>query len=129
MTDPIADMLTRIRNAQMVNKIQVEIPHSKFKETIAYKLKEQGYVGDVNVVDSEPLKQLVIKLKYYQSRPVIESLIRVSKPSLRNYVSKNTIPRVKNGLGVALISTSQGLFTDREAREKGLGGEVICEIY
>ena len=132
MTDPIADMLTRIRNAGLVNKIEVQIPYSRFKEVIANKLKSEGYLHDVSVSEkseNQAYKQLVVTLKYYQSKAVIESAKRVSKPSIRTYVNKNEIPRVKNGLGVALISTSKGVLTDKQAREQGLGGEVICEIY
>lgn len=135
MTDPIADMLTRIRNAQLVHKIEVEIPHSKFKEVIANKLKDEGYVSDVSVVDLEvsnkvkAFKKLVIKLKYYQSKPVIEKIKRISKPSVRSFTSKNEVPRVKNGLGIALISTSKGVLTDKQARKLGVGGEIICEVY
>jgi len=127
MSDPIADMLTRIRNGQSSRKISVSMPASKLKASIAAVLKEQGYVADYTVTkDVKPT--LEVTLKYYEGKPVIESLHRVSRPGLRIYKSKDEIPKVLNGLGVAIISTSAGVMTDRQAREKGRGGEVICTV-
>ena len=128
MSDPIADMLTRIRNAQMTQKVSVAMPSSTLKAAIAKVLKDEGYIEDFRV-GSEPTKpQLEIALKYYAGRPVIEKIERVSKPGLRIYRSKDAIPRVMNGLGIAIVSTSRGLMTDRKARATGVGGEVICIV-
>jgi small subunit ribosomal protein S8 len=136
MTDPIADMLTRIRNAQLVERATVEMPSSKVKVAIAKVLKDEGYIDDFAVreragadgKDGGAKKELAIALKYYAGRPVIERLERVSKPGLRVYKGRNDIPRVMNGLGVAIVSTSRGVMTDRKARADGLGGEVLCIV-
>ena len=127
MTDPIADMLTRIRNAQMAEKVTVAMPHSKLKTAIAQVLKDEGYI-DGYQINSQQKPILEIALKYYAGRPVIERLERVSKPGLRIYKGKDDLPRVMNGLGVAIISTSRGVMTDRKARANGVGGEVLCVV-
>lgn len=128
MSDPISDMLTRIRNAQMANKTSVAMPSSKVKVAIAKVLKDEGYVEDFAVrdVDSKPI--LDIGLKYYAGRPVIERIERVSRPGLRVYKGSQDIPRVMNGLGVAIVSTPQGVMTDRKARASNTGGEVLCIV-
>jgi small subunit ribosomal protein S8 len=128
MSDPIADMLTRIRNAQVVQKSTVLMPSSKVKVAIASVLKDEGYIEDfaVTVADGKP--ELKIGLKYYVGRPVIERLERVSRPGLRVYKGKDEIPNVMNGLGVAIVSTPKGVMTDRKARATGVGGEVICYV-
>ena len=128
MTDPIADMLTRIRNAQMVGHADVSMPCSKLKISIAKVLKDEGYIEDFAVGEDQSMKQLRIGLKYYAGRPVIERLERVSKPGLRVYRGRDDIPRVMNGLGVAIVSTSRGVMTDRKARADGVGGEVLCIV-
>ena len=128
MTDPIADMLTRIRNAQMVSHTEVLIPSSKVKLSIAQVLKDEGYIEDYAVRDGEGHKQLAIALKYYAGRPVIERIERVSRPGLRIYKGVQEIPKVMNGLGVAILSTSRGVMTDRKARATGVGGEVLCIV-
>ncbi len=128
MTDPIADMLTRIRNAQVAGYAEVSMPSSKLKASIAQVLKDEGYVDDFRVLDNDGRKELQIGLKYYAGRPVIERLERVSSPGLRVYKGRNDIPRVKNGLGVAILSTSRGVMTDRRARTDGVGGEVLCIV-
>jgi small subunit ribosomal protein S8 len=125
MSDPISDMFTRIRNAQAVDQAQVRMPSSKLKVSIASLLKQEVYIDDYKVVEREGKFNLEIDLKYYAGHPVIEKIERVSKPGLRVYKRKDALPRVMNGLGVALISTSKGLMTDRKARADGLGGEVI----
>ena len=128
MTDPIADMLTRIRNAQMVGHAEVSMPASKLKASIAKVLKDEGYIEDFAVRDRDGRPELAIGLKYYAGRPVIERLERVSKPGLRVYKGRDDIPRVMNGLGVAILSTSRGVMTDRKARDTGVGGEVLCIV-
>ncbi len=128
MSDPIADMLTRIRNAQAVQKTTVLMPSSKVKVAIARVLKDEGYVEDFAVTESEGKAELKIGLKYYAGRPVIERLERVSRPGLRIYKGKDDIPSVMNGLGVAIVSTPKGVMTDRKARATGVGGEVICYV-
>ena len=128
MTDPIADMLIRIRNAQMVGHAEVVMPASKLKTSIAKVLKDEGYIDDFALRDAGIRKELAIALKYYAGRPVIERLERVSKPGLRVYKGRNDIPRVMNGLGVAILSTSRGVMTDRKARADGVGGEVLCIV-
>jgi len=128
MTDPIADMLIRIRNAQMVGHVEVVMPGSKLKAAIAKVLKDEGYIEDFALRDNSGKNELAIALKYYAGRPVIERLERVSKPGLRVYKGRNDIPRVMNGLGVAILSTSRGVMTDRKARADGLGGEVLCIV-
>jgi small subunit ribosomal protein S8 len=128
MHDPIADMLTRIRNAQLVGHTEVSMPASRLKGAIAKVLKDEGYIEDFATRESGAKKELAIALKYYAGRPVIERLERVSKPGLRVYKGRNDIPRVMNGLGVAILSTSRGVMTDRKARADGLGGEVLCIV-
>jgi len=128
MTDPISDMLTRIRNAHSALLPAVEIPHSKIKENIAGILKKEGYVAEV-VVEGKPLKKIKIKLKYTGKKPVIEGLRRISTPGLRNYVGSTEIPRVCNGLGISIISTSQGVMSGQEARKKNVGGELLCYVW
>ena len=128
MHDPIADMLTRIRNAQLVGHSEVAMPASRLKSAIAKVLKDEGYIEDFALRENGAKKELAIGLKYYAGRPVIERLERVSKPGLRVYKGRNDIPRVMNGLGVAILSTSRGVMTDRKARADGLGGEVLCIV-
>lgn len=128
MSDPIADMLTRIRNAQGVQKTTVNMPSSKVKVAIANVLKDEGYIEDFAVSTEGGKSELKIGLKYYTGRPVIERIERVSRPGLRIYKGKDEIPQVMNGLGVAIISTPQGVMTDRKARATGVGGEVICYV-
>ena len=128
MSDPIADMLTRIRNAQMVGHAEVSIPASRLKTAIAGVLKDEGYIEDYALRDNGVRKELRIGLKYYAGRPVIERLERISKPGLRVYKGRDDIPRVLNGLGVAILSTSRGVMTDRKARADGVGGEVLCIV-
>lgn len=128
MSDPIADMLTRIRNAQAVEKVSVQIPASKLKLAIAQVLKDEGYVEDFAVKGEGVSKWIEIALKYYAGRPVIERLERVSRPGLRVYKASKSIPEVMNGLGVAIVTTPQGVMTDRKARVAGVGGEVLCYV-
>ena len=128
MTDPIADMLTRIRNAQMVEKAAVTMPASKLKVSIAEVLKSEGYIDDFAVRENDGKAQLDIALKYYAGRPVIERIERVSRPGLRVYKGKDDLPRVLNGLGVAIVSTPKGVMTDRKARANNVGGEVLCIV-
>ncbi|WON73073.1 30S ribosomal protein S8 [Nitrosospira sp. Is2] len=128
MSDPIADMLTRIRNAQLSEKTSVVMPASKLKAAIAQVLKDEGYVEDFAVHDSNGKPVLDISLKYYAGRPVIEKIERVSRPGLRIYKASDKLPSVMNGLGVAIVSTSQGVMTERKARASGVGGEVLCIV-
>jgi small subunit ribosomal protein S8 len=128
MTDPIADMLTRIRNAQSAEKVSVQMPASKRKQAIAQVLKEEGYVADFAVRDVDGKPVLEIGLKYYQGRPVIERIDRVSTPGRREYRGKDDLPSVSGGLGVAIVSTSKGVMSDRAAKKAGLGGELICIV-
>lgn len=128
MSDPIADMLVRIRNAQAVEKQSVSMPSSKIKLAIAKVLKDEGYIEGFSVQDSDAKPVLLISLKYYSGKPVIERLERVSKPGLRVYKGRHDLPQVLNGLGVAIVSTPSGVMTDRKARSTGLGGEVICYV-
>jgi small subunit ribosomal protein S8 len=128
MSDPISDMLTRIRNAQMVGHTEVSMPASKLKTSIAQVLKDEGYIEDFALRDTGPKKELRIGLKYYAGQPVIERLERVSKPGLRVYKGRDDIPKVMNGLGVAILSTSRGVMTDRKARADGVGGEILCIV-
>ncbi|MDX1915487.1 MAG: 30S ribosomal protein S8 [Methylophilus sp.] len=128
MSDPIADMLTRIRNAQSVNKLTVSMPASKLKGAIANVLKDEGYIDDYAVVANDGKPLLNISLKYYAGRPVIERIERVSKPGLRVYKGSQNIPKVMNGLGVTIVSTSKGVMTDRKAQAAGIGGEVLCVV-
>jgi small subunit ribosomal protein S8 len=128
MSDPIADMLTRIRNAQAVDKTQVTMPSSKLKVAIAQVLKDEGYIEDFAVRTEGARSELDIALKYYAGRPVIERIERVSRPGLRIYKGKASIPQVMNGLGVAIVTTPRGVMTDRKARAHGVGGEVLCYV-
>jgi small subunit ribosomal protein S8 len=128
MSDPIADMLTRIRNAQQSERQQVAMPASKVKKAIAQVLKDEGYIEDFAVRDLEGKATLEIGLKYYAGKPVIEKIERVSRPGLRIYRPKDELPNVMNGLGVAIVSTSRGVMTDRKARGLGVGGEVLCIV-
>ena len=128
MTDPIADMLTRIRNAQATEKPSVFVPASKVKRAIAQVLKDEGYIEDFAVRENDGKAMIEIGLKYYAGKPVIEKIERVSRPGLRIYKGRDDIPRVMNGLGVAIVSTSRGVMTDRRARETGVGGEVLCVV-
>ena len=128
MSDPIADMLIRIRNAQLVGHAEVVMPASKLKASIAQVLKDEGYIEDYAVREEGPKKELRIGLKYYAGRPVIERIERISKPGLRVYKGRDGLPKVMNGLGVAIVSTSKGVMTDRKARADGIGGEVLCIV-
>ena len=128
MSDPIADMLTRIRNGQRAEKQSVAMPASKVKAAIAQVLKDEGYVEDFAVRELEGMRTLEISLKYYAGKPVIEKIERVSSPGLRIYRPKDDIPKVMNGLGVAMVSASRGVMTDRKARRLGVGGEVLCLV-
>ena len=128
MTDPIADMLTRIRNGQSAGKKSVVIPSSKLKVAIAKVLKEEGYIADYKVETIKNHSEMTVELKYYNGMPVIEKIQRVSRPGLRIYRSKDELPKVLGGLGVAIVSTSNGVMTDRAARAIGHGGEVICTV-
>ncbi len=129
MTDPIADMLTRIRNAIMARHTRVLIPSSKVKVAIAAILKEEGYIRDYDVVQDNPQGTLRISLRYVEKRPVLSQIKRVSKPGLRVYTKRDAIPRVRGGLGTAIISTPQGIMTGRKAYQLGLGGEVVCYVW
>ena len=128
MTDPISDMLTRIRNAQAVRKTTVNMPSSKLKAALAQVLKDEGYIDGFAIRQKEGKPEIDISLKYYAGRPVIEMIERVSRPGLRIYRGREDIPRVMNGLGIAIVSTSRGLMTDRKARATGIGGEVLCIV-
>lgn len=127
LQDPVSDMLTRVRNAQRASKVSVSMPSSRQKENIAKVLKEEGYVSDFSVT-GEAKKVLTIELKYFQGKPVIEEIKRVSRPGLRIFKSKDELPSVNGGLGIAIISTSQGVMTEKQARATGNGGEVICTV-
>ncbi len=128
MSDPIADMLTRIRNGQAAEKASVQMPASKKKQAIAKVLKDEGYINDFQQLDVDGKPVLEVQLKYFQGRPVIEFIKRVSRPGLRIYKSRNELPRVRAGLGIAIVSTSKGVMTDREARKLGHGGEVVAYV-
>ena len=128
MQDPVSDMFTRVRNAQMVNKLSVDMPSSKFKVAIASILKEEGFITDFSSSDDNKKPNLHIDLKYFEGRGVIDSIKRVSRPGLRIYKSASELPQVKGGLGVAIVSTSRGLMSDKKARSQGLGGEIICYV-
>jgi small subunit ribosomal protein S8 len=128
MTDPISDMLTRIRNAHRALLPALELPHSKLKESVAGILKKEGYLADVTV-EGKPLKKLKLKLKYQGKKGVIEGLQRVSSPGLRRYVGATEIPRVRGGLGTAIVSTSQGVMSGTQARKNNLGGELLCYVW
>ena len=128
MQDPVSDMLTRIRNAHHRSKPEVTMPASKLKASVAQVLQDEGYIGGFNV--SEEVKpSLTIELKYFEGKPVIEEITRISKPSLRQYVGSNDLPKVRSGLGIAVGSTSKGVMTDRAARAAGIGGEVLCTVF
>ena len=127
MTDPIADMLTRIRNAQAATKYDVIMPSSKLKQSIAKVLLDEGFISGFSA-DTEVKPTLTVTLKYYEGRPVIDDLKRVSRPGLRIYKNKDELPKILNGLGIAIISTSAGVMTDRQARDTGRGGEILCTV-
>ncbi len=128
MQDPLADMLTRIRNAQMAEHASVVMPASKIKAAVAEVLKGEGYIVDYKV-DGEVKAQMTVELKYFEGKPVIEEIKRVSRPGLRNYSAAADLPKVNGGLGVAIVSTNKGVMTDRAARAQGVGGEVICTVF
>ena len=129
MSDPIADMLTRIRNAQSINKEQVSIPASNLKSAIASVMQDEGYINSFSIEGEESAnKTLVIKLKYFDNHPVIESLDRISKPSLRYYAGKDDMPSVMNGLGIVIVSTPKGVMTGQAAKAQNIGGEVLCSV-
>lgn len=128
MTDPIADMLTRIRNALSAGKLNVKMPDSKQKRAIAQVLKDEGFIADFAQAEADAKPVLNIDLKYYQGKPVIENIKRISRPGLRIYKGKNELPKVMGGLGVAIVSTSKGLMSDRAARKAGFGGEILCTV-
>ena len=129
MSDPIADFLTRIRNAQMAKLPTVACPASKMKQALSQVLQDEGYIAGFGVTDVEGKPQLTVDLKYYAGKPVIEEIKRVSRPSLRQYKGAGELPKVSGGLGVAIVSTSKGVMTDRAARAAGVGGEVICTVF
>lgn len=128
MNDPVADMLTRVRNAQAADKAEVRMPSSKLKVAIAEVLKNEGYIKDYRVDDEGSKPDLLIQLKYFEGKPVIASIQRVSRPGVRQYKGRNELPKVDDGLGVAIVSTPAGVMTDRAARAAGVGGEVICYV-
>jgi len=128
MSDPIADMLTRIRNAQLAEKLSVAMPSSRVKASIAQVLKDEGYIEDFKVREEDGKPVLDVALKYYAGEPVIEKIERVSRPGLRIYKGRDDIPKIMNGLGIAIVSTSKGVMTDRKARATGIGGEVLCIV-
>jgi small subunit ribosomal protein S8 len=128
MTDPISDMLTRIRNGQKARKVSVTMPASKAKTAVAKVLKDEGYIVDYSTASEGQKADLTVELKYFEGKPVIERIQRVSKPGLRIYRGQQELPKVLGGLGVAIVSTSAGVMSDRQAREKGIGGEVLCVI-
>ena len=128
MTDPIADLLTRIRNGQAANKLEVSMPSSKLKCAIANVLKEEGYISDFSTSDEDGKAVLTVTLKYHNGTPVIEMIKRSSRPGLRLYKGKDEIPSIQNGLGVAIVSTSKGVMSDRQARAAGEGGEILCVV-
>ncbi|AHE99231.1 30S ribosomal protein S8 [Thioalkalivibrio paradoxus ARh 1] len=129
MTDPIADMLTRVRNAQRAQKKTVVVPYSRTKEAILKVFADEGYVGEVTAEGEGASRQLRVTLKYFQGQGVIENLVRISRPGLRIYRGKDDLPKINAGLGVAIVSTPKGVMTDRAARALGQGGEVLCKIY
>jgi len=128
MTDPISDMLTRIRNGQKARKVSVRMPASNAKAAVAKVLKDEGYIADFSTTEDGQKAELTVELKYYEGKPVIENIKRISKPGLRIYRGKEELPKVLGGLGVAIVSTSAGVMSDRQAREQGIGGEVLCVI-
>ena len=129
MSDPIADMLTRIRNGLQANKVTVDMPASRNKVAIAEVLKDEGYISGFSLDGEGATRSLKIELKYFQGEPVIEEIRRISSPSCRVYAKRDDLPSIRNGLGVALVSTSKGVLTDKNAREQGVGGEVICTVF
>lgn len=129
MTDPIADLLTRIRNGQRARRAEISIPASRLKAEVARILKEEGYIQDFRQELVDGKQTLLLTLKYYEGRPVIEHIQRSSRPGLRVYKDRNSLPEVLGGLGVAIVSTSGGVMTDRAARQQGIGGEVLCTVY
>lgn len=128
LQDPISDLLTRIRNGQMANLSEIDMPSSKQKVAIATLLKNEGYISDFDVSESDKKKTLRVVLKYYEGSPVIDEIKRTSRPGLRIYKGANDIPIVKNGLGIAVVSTCKGIISDREARKLGIGGEILCTV-
>lgn len=129
MQDPLADMLTRIRNAQMAGKKAVDMPASKLKAAVAAVLLDEGYIAGVDTTELDGKKRLVLTLKYYNGKPVIAEIDRKSRPGLRQYASRDELPKVRGGLGVAIVSTSKGVMSDRAARAAGVGGEVLCTVF
>ncbi|HBZ49599.1 MAG: 30S ribosomal protein S8 [Proteobacteria bacterium] len=129
MQDPLADMLTRIRNAQMAGKKTVQMPASKLKAAVAAVLLDEGYVGGVDTIEVDGKRNLVVSLKYFNGKPVIAEIDRKSRPGLRRYSSRDELPKVRGGLGVAIVSTSKGVMSDRAARAAGVGGEVLCTVF
>ena len=129
MQDPIADMLTRIRNAQMAAKVDVTMPASKVKAAVAKVLAEEGYIGEYSVTEDGAKAQLTIELKYFEGKPVIAEIDRTSRPGLRYYVGASELPSIRGGLGIAVVSTSQGVMSERAARSAGIGGEVLCTVF
>ncbi len=129
MQDPIADMLTRIRNAQMAAKTNVTMPASKVKAAVANVLADEGYIGEYSVAEDGAKAQLTIALKYFEGKPVIAEIDRASRPGLRYYVGSTELPSIRGGLGIAVVSTSQGVMSGRAARQAGIGGEVLCTVF
>ncbi|MBT4518394.1 MAG: 30S ribosomal protein S8 [Halieaceae bacterium] len=129
MQDPLADMLTRVRNAQMAGKTDVEMPGSKLKAAVANVLMQEGYIADYASAQIDGKPRLSIELKYYQGKPVIAEIDRVSRPGLRSYAGRDEFPSVRNGLGIAIVSTSKGVMTGRAATAAGVGGEVLCTVF
>jgi len=129
MQDPLADMLTRIRNAQMAGKKVVDMPASKLKAAVAAVLLDEGYIAGVDTTELDGKKRLVLTLKYYNGKPVIAEIDRKSRPGLRQYASRDELPKIRGGLGVAIVSTSKGVMSDRAARAAGVGGEVLCTVF
>ncbi|MAY40654.1 30S ribosomal protein S8 [Spongiibacter sp.] len=129
MQDPLADMLTRIRNAQMAGKTEVQMPSSKLKKAVANVLEQEGYISASRVDENGGKAILTLEMKYFQGKPVIAEIQRVSRPGLRSYAGKDELPSVRAGLGIAIVSTSRGVMTDRAARAAGVGGEVLCTVF
>jgi small subunit ribosomal protein S8 len=129
MQDPLADMLTRIRNAQMAGKKSVEMPASKLKAAVAAVLVDEGYIESVETLEQDGKKRLALTLKYFNGKPVIAEIDRKSRPGLRQYAARDELPKVRGGLGVAIVSTSKGVMSDRAARAAGVGGEVLCTVF
>ena len=129
MQDPLADMLTRIRNAQMAGKTAVEIPSSKLKRAVCAVLADEGYIAGYSELERDSRNLLAVELKYFDGKPVIAEIDRASRPGLRRYAGKDGLPTIRNGLGVAIVSTSKGVMTDRAARAAGVGGEVLCTVF